>query len=346
MLKNNQHQLMQRSTLTCFFICCLLLFSCNKSSDTLEEEALPAVSDTVFVPVEEPPLTAADIRIEKQFTYDKYTLDDHYPYKDTTRSFQWEKIREKLALLENAQRKKAVWGILRNYKNLNREAPLVRSFVRNEYKMVSDTLGVERYQSAPLYLMDDTETPERYGRDGWLVKLQSSDTTEWVQVEGVSFEGAWQVPKRYVKAIGDTVAFLKVVVVDVTNQNIMSLEKSDSTWLVRSMNPATTGRHRPPYAHETPVGMFLIQEKKARMNYMKDGSHTEKGGFAPFASRFTNGAYIHGVPTVHPGEHIIEYSPSLGTTPRSHMCVRNASSHAKFIYEWSRTNQTVVFVID
>ena len=111
------------------------------------------------------------------------------------------------------------------------------------------------------------------------------------------------------------------------------------------MNPITTGLHRPPYAQETPLGIFLIQEKKQKMIYHKDGT-TETGGFAPWASRFTNGAYLHGVPVNVPRTTPIEYSASLGTTPRSHMCVRNATSHAKFIYEWAPAEKTVVFVLE
>ena len=107
----------------------------------------------------------------------------------------------------------------------------------------------------------------------------------------------------------------------------------------------TTGQHRPPYAQETPLGIFVVQEKKARMIYLVDGSK-ETGGFAPYASRFTNGGYIHGVPVNAPRKSLIEYSPTLGTTPRSHMCVRNATSHAKFVYDWAPVNETIVFVFD
>ena len=64
------------------------------------------------------------------------------------------------------------------------------------------------------------------------------------------------------------------------------------------MNLATTGQHRPPYAQETPLGMFFLQEKKTKMIFLKDGS-AATGGFAPYASRFNNGGYIHGVPTKH-----------------------------------------------
>ena len=81
------------------------------------------------------------------------------------------------------------------------------------------------------------------------------------------------------------------------------------------------------------------------MVYLKDGS-AERGGFAPYASRFTNGAFIHGVPVKAPGTAIIEWSWSLGTTPRSHMCVRNATSHAKFIYQWAPLKQSLVVVVE
>lgn len=151
--------------------------------------------------------------------------------------------------------------------------------------------------------------------------------------------------RKYVKPIADSVTFDKAIFVDVTNQNIATLEHAGSKWLVRSMNPATTGQHRPPYAQETPLGIFVVQEKKARMIYLVDGSK-ETGGFAPYASRFTNGGYIHGVPVNAPRKSLIEYSPTLGTTPRSHMCVRNATSHAKFVYDWAPVNETIVFVFD
>ncbi len=81
------------------------------------------------------------------------------------------------------------------------------------------------------------------------------------------------------------------------------------------------------------------------MLYLKDGTD-EKGGFAPYACRFTGGAYLHGVPVNYPDNKLIEYSWTLGTTPRSHMCVRNATSHAKFMYDWAEVEKTLVIVFD
>lgn len=288
------------------------------------------------------------ILLEKELLYDKYTLEDQYEYQERKREFQWDKIQNRLAYTELIQTKKRIWGVLQNYKNRNGEAVVVPNYVRNAYGRVSDTLGVERYQSVPLYFISDTTTAVRYGRDGWIVEvLDTLWSEDFATVKGISFDETWQIPKRYLKVLGDTLLFNHIVFVDVTNQNITTVEKQPlkSSWFIRSMNPATTGRHRPPYAQETPTGLFLLQEKKPKMYYLKDGS-SALGGFAPYANRFTNGAYIHGVPVAHPRRSIIEYSYSLGTTPRSHMCVRNASSHAQFIYEWGPVNQTLIYIID
>lgn len=302
--------------------------------------------DTIHsIPKEKKIVTQEDIVLKKDLQYDQYTLEDEYPYQDTVRKFQWEKIKKEIVRVENAVSEGGSWGVLSNYKNKNGEAPTIKDFVRNDYGRVSDQQGVERYQSVPLYDAEGDTTLVRYGRDGWLVKINGSDTTDFLSVTGVSMEGTYLLPKRYLLSWGDSALFNKVVAVDVTNQNIAVLEKNGKAWHILSMNPATSGVHKPPHAHETPTGIFAIQEKKEKMLYVKDGT-SEIAGYAPYASRFTNGAYIHGVPVQYPRKNIIEYSPSLGTTPRSHMCVRNASSHAKFVYEWATIRQSVVIVID
>lgn len=326
----------------------LFFFTIGCKSDQSSDDQLSSTPDSTFVDDQEEikkELTGKDIRLEKNIRYDKYLLDDEYPYKDTTRHFQWEKIQAQIAVIENAMAEEGNWGILSNYRNMNKEAPTVADFVRNEYKRVSDQFGVERYQSAPLYSVDGDTTLVRYGRDGWIVKLPDNDTTEMVRVKGVSFEGEFLVPNRYIISWRDSVRFNKVIAVDVTNQNIATLEKNGDTWQILSMNHATTGVHQPPYAQETPTGIFAVQEKKEKMFYLRDGT-SEIAGFAPYATRFTNGAYVHGVPTQYPNKSIIESSPTLGTTPRSHMCVRNASSHSKFVFDWATVKESVVIVID
>jgi len=302
------------------------------------------ISDSLTDSITTAPPTPIIIVIEKELLYNEHGLTDEYPYKDTVRSFQWDKIRDLLHLLDSIQQGQNNWAILQNYKNKNGEAPLVKQFKRNVYKRITDMQEVERFQSIPLFLPTDTVTGERYGRDGSPVRYIGEEGS-LARVRLLSSDEEWLVPKKYVKVIGDTITFSHTVFVDRHNQNITTLEKVGSKWLVRSMNPITSGLHRPPYAQETPLGIFLIQEKKQKMIYHKDGT-TETGGFAPWASRFTNGAYLHGIPVNVPRKAMIEYSPSLGTTPRSHMCVRNATSHAKFIYEWAPKEKTVVFVLE
>lgn len=173
------------------------------------------------------------IEIEKELLYDKHTLEDTYPYKDTTREFQWEKMKERLSLLESIQREPSQWAILQNYKNRNGEAPLVKVFKRDAYKRVSDTLGVERYQSVPLYLLTDTVTPEIYGRDGSLVRIKAmdEDSNSLVYKPCTNGEEEWYAPKKYIKQIGDTGSLRKAIFVDRHNQNIATLEHVGSKWI-------------------------------------------------------------------------------------------------------------------
>lgn len=336
--------------LTFYLTILIIIVGCDsQSNDSIGgADDIYAVPDSVAREVEEPKvLTASDIFFTKDIQFNDYTLEDEYQYEDTTRIFKWEKIKEKIAHLENEINltENVKIGVFSNYKNMNGEAPTVTNFVRNEYKRVSDQFGVERYQSVPLYSFEGDTILDRYGRDGWIVKILDSDTTDMVRVKGISFEGEFLIPNRYLINWGDSIKIDKVVAVDVTNQNISTLEKIEDEWHILSMNPATTGVHSPPFAHETPVGIFAVQEQKEKMYYTKDGSN-ELAGYAPYASRFTNGGYIHGVPTQYPRQSIIEWSNTLGTIPRSHMCVRNASLHSKFIYDWVTIKEAVVVVID
>jgi lipoprotein-anchoring transpeptidase ErfK/SrfK len=295
--------------------------------------------------------TAADIVVEKQLTYNQHTMPDD--------GFQFDKIRDRLFTLDSLQQGTPKWGVLQNRKNWNGNPPPTKDYTTNEYHAVTDRHGVERRQSAPLYTPGEfgSEAPERYGRDGSLVRLlgHNADSTAW-RVESFNAPGEWEVPHKYVKPIATT-RFDKVVMVDRTNQHIATLERAgassgtsagsagmSSRWLVRSLNPCTTGAHEPPHAYPTPVGMFVVQDRTPKMMYNNGGPVIV--GFAPWASRFTNGAFLHGVPVNNPSGAIVEFSSTLGTIPRSHECVRNASSHAKFIYDWAPLNATLVFVYD
>lgn len=82
--------------------------------------------------------------------------------------------------------------------NRNGEAPLVRSFKRNAYGRVADTLGIERYQSVPLYLLTDTLVPERYGQDGELTRFIENGE-KFIKAEPVFTGDEWMIPKSMSK---------------------------------------------------------------------------------------------------------------------------------------------------
>lgn len=334
------------SYLLLFFVS-VLSAGCSKA-ENIQADTSPKTTDTIPPdPSSSAPilLTAADIEIIKDYQFDKYLLEDTYPYKDTTRRIKWSVIRDSLAVIENSMQRPERWGVLQNYKNMNGEAKVIRTWHRNEYKLVTDSLGVSRYQSAPLYLPADSIIPRRYGRDGTPVHLLDSIGL-FYRLILINSQEEWLVPRQYVKSLPLGTVFTHAVFIDVTDQNIAFLRReSQGHWVALSTNPATTGKHNPPYGHETPLGIFMIQQKKKKMFYYRDGT-TTIAGYAPYASRFTNGAYIHGVPTNDPNAKEIEYSASLGTTPRSHMCVRNASSHARFIFDNAPIESTFVVVIE
>ena len=168
---------MRRCILWMMGVAGLLLASCQKqmTQDVLGEKQgqsmLEVITSALDLSFHRKELTSEDITVSKSLLFDRYTLDDVYPYGDTVRSFKWDAIRKCLAFVENIQAEEKNWGVFQNYQNRNREAPLVRKYIRNAYRRVADTLGVERYQSVPLYLPEDTVTPERYGRDGFLAHI-------------------------------------------------------------------------------------------------------------------------------------------------------------------------------
>ncbi|MGL5318815.1 MAG: L,D-transpeptidase [Bacteroidales bacterium] len=281
--------------------------------------------------------------IKKDLTFTKYTLQDNYKVGKEDREFQWKKISIILDSLKQFQNENYTFGVLSNYKNQKGLPPLAKDVVMNKYKTMQDTFGVERNQGIPLYEEENFAIPVRYARDGSLVSLLSTGDA-YSRIDIFEPEGIWYTHRKFIRLIGPVI-FKQVIVVDRKNQNIATLELVDTTWYVRSMNPATTGLYQPPFKKRTPLGMFVIQTQTKRMEYYEDGSN-EIGGFAPYASRFSAGGYIHGIPVNLPATGIIEYRASLGTSPRSHMCVRNATSHAEFIYNWSDPLYTLVAVIE
>ena len=74
-------------------LCLSTLSFCTTKPGEPQGPGLPGLDTPVAetVPEAAPPLI--ETVIEKELLYDQHTLADTYPYKDTMREFQWDKIR-------------------------------------------------------------------------------------------------------------------------------------------------------------------------------------------------------------------------------------------------------------
>lgn len=261
------------------------------------------------------------------------------------RSFRLEQMLSKVQELATvADQDNTVY--VRNYKNSNGTPPALVDGAP------VDELGYNRSQSAPAY-RDKEKTSFTYVPDGMMGRLlESAGGLSRVYFPSLG-EERW-VPDKYLSDKSkDAVAELtQAVVVDRAYQNIAVFEKQNGTWTLISMNFVSTGKDG-GYHQPTPLGDFMAQERVSKFFYYKDGTKTIEG-YAPWAIRFCGGGYLHGVPrSIHYDENgkrvlppAAEALQSLGTTPQSHMCVRNYTSHAKFMYDWVKIGSAAVLVIE
>lgn len=261
----------------------------------------------------------------------------------TMRVFQFDKMYRAVLDTEKA-REAGPLTFISNYHNLKGYAPLYHGGEVDPY-------GGRRSQSAPGYPNPSDLSEFRYLSDGTLVRVLSSGV-KYTRVALVNDEKVYFVPNQYVASPAAVFAVNKAIVIDRANQNEVVFEKIGPDWKIISYTLATTGTTG-KYHQPTPLGFYYGIEKRERFYYYEDGT-TKIQGYAPYAIRFSGGAYVHGVPVnykydddgsrIDPGKS--EYSRTLGTVPLSHKCVRNYTSHAKFIYDWYTPGDVVVIVIE
>ncbi len=262
------------------------------------------------------------------------------------RTFQFQKMVDVATALKSDV-DSHLTAYISNYKNWTASPPFHKG---NAY----DDFGVERDQAAPAYYSPNTAADFRYMADGTMLSIIASVGT-FYQVRTLNFAGDYYVPKRYVSLANSIDQLTKVIVVDRKNQNEGVLEYAGGQWHMISYTFATTGANA-KYKEPTDLGYYMAIGKQDKFIY-KDDITKKMAGYAPYAIRFGGGAYIHGVPvdvkksrqvynrlTYYPP--MQEYSLTIGTTPRSHKCVRNYTSHALFLYNWSEIGKTAVIVIE
>jgi len=280
------------------------------------------------------------------------------------RGFQLGRAAKMIEALE-AFASKGQTAYVHNYKNRAGSPPTLKGKTIDEF-------GNRRDQAAPLYDMPEG-TLLRYLEDGSIVNVVE-ELDSWSKIALVDNPEEFWTPTKYLSRSNAIATLSQAVVVDRRSQNIAVFEKANGSWILISLSLATTGGND-KYRMPTPLGFFQAVEKRSRFQYLGDVSK-EIEGYAPYATRFSGGAYIHGVPvnyvtkTIEPATGVgagsaasttaisrpaitkridpgmREYLASIGTVPLSHKCVRNYTSHAKFVYDWARVGQCAVLVIE
>jgi len=260
----------------------------------------------------------------------------------SARNFQFDKMFESVKKAKDEIENNTT-AYITNYKNRIGTAPLNNGSTKDKF-------GNRRYQSAPAYYEPNLGSSFRYFSDGTILSVLA-ETESFYKVRALNFDGEYYVPKKYVSFRESIELLTKVVVVDRKNQNEGVFELIDGKWNLISYIYATTGddsRNKLP----TDLGYYAVIEKVSRFLYLSDTTK-QIAGYAPYGIRFNGGAYIHGVPVdyikkngkrIDPG--MQEYLFTIGTVPRSHKCVRNYTSHAKFLYDWIEVGKSIVIVIE
>ena len=160
-------------------------YNTPQNTDSMESEqdsiALPppeAAEESVVEII--PPLLPEDILLTKEFLYDKYTLEDVYPYQDTTRSFKWEAIRSSLAFVENVQQNPTRWVVMQNYKKVLHEIARVYNEAMNIIHYMHDKYYYEKAQMA--FVDTDPRINLAYGVAGLSIALDSLSAIKYAKV--------------------------------------------------------------------------------------------------------------------------------------------------------------------
>ncbi len=256
------------------------------------------------------------------------------------RQFRFRKMEEAINELEE-ELAEGPLHFVTNYKNHNGTPPQDGDIAVDEY-------GYRVYHSAPAYQQPDTDSEYRYAPDGILIRiLEQVDDFYYVNIP--TFAANYYIPQQYIEIDEVFNELERVIVVDRTQQNQAAFKLEENINLV-SYTLATTGISG-EFSFETTVGSYKVLQKRNRFQYLKSGTE-EIGGYAPFGIRFTGGAYIHGVPVEYEEENgekidpgMIEYLHTIGSFPRSNMCVRNFTSHAEFLYHWVDNKNSAVIVL-
>jgi lipoprotein-anchoring transpeptidase ErfK/SrfK len=274
------------------------------------------------------------------------------------RQFLLDKAYEDTGMLQKkVDEENSFYVSINNRNNANGFAP--ETNLTDEYGKIIDQYGVLHDQSAPAYIENSKSSEFRYICDGTLVEVINK-TDNLVEIYVPQYDENFFTPRKYLKYKDSDPKtsiekLTESIVIDRTNQNIMYFEVNKETdeWELLTMSYVSTGTES-VYADPTPIGFFMVQKVRIQFEYPSDENEGIEAGYAPYVIRFSGGAYNHGVPLNYTKDKLgnivkpntRESHPSLGVKAESHMCVRNYTSHAEFLFKRVEAGKAVVIVIE
>ena len=264
------------------------------------------------------------------------------------RGFYWREIGEKINLINtfivNSNREKKDLYVISAY------VPLSKSY----YSPV-DKFGNRATQSVKGYLKSSLEGEYINLPDQTLFK-KLSETKDYIELETPFYGGSYFVKnkEKSFKKIDLKEKVNRYVSIDTQSQSEVALERNKETdqYEVITYSLVTTGKDNGYSSYDTPHGVFMVAHTRTYMMFTRNLRETEtltsipKGlragrnqvvsGEAPYAIRFSGGAYLHGIPgPIGASSESKWYTAAkIGTYKESHKCVRHYDDQIKFLFDW------------
>ena len=268
--------------------------------------------------------------------------------KGIKRGFYWTKIGDKINLInsfiENANMQKKDLYTISAYVPLS-----------NNYYTPVDKFGNRASQSIKGYINSNLEGEYINLPDQTLFK-KLSETKDYIELETPFYGGSYFIKnkEKSFKKIDLKEKVNRYVSIDTQSQSEVALERNKETdqYEVITYSLVTTGKDNGYSSYDTPHGVFMVAHTRTYMMFTRNLRETEtltsipKGlragrnqvvfGEAPYAIRFSGGAYLHGIPGPIGANSESKWhtAAKIGTYKESHKCVRHYDDQIKFLFDW------------
>ena len=268
--------------------------------------------------------------------------------KGIKRGFYWNEISNRINMINSF--------IEESNKN-NRDLYVILAYVplsKNYFSPV-DKFGNRSTQSIKAYTNKNLEGEYINIPDQSLFR-KLSETSEYVELETPFYGGPYYIKNnnKFYKKVTLNDKINKYIAVDTSSQSEVAVERNieSNKYEVITYSFVTTGKDNGYSSYDTPHGVFMVAHTRTYMMFTRNLKSTENiktipkrllagqdqvvAGEAPYAIRFSGGAYLHGVPgPIGASSASKWYTASrIGTYKESHKCVRHYDDQIKFLFEW------------